>query len=131
MAQDEVAATPHGNAHFLVDVGGGDARAPDAGFCEVVFPPFTADAPRRLILRRGVTGALDLYAWWDEARRDERTRPRAITVQLMTPDLSRVVMTWIFRGARPVALSYGPLNALQGTVLIESLEVEFDTFEMR
>ena len=59
-----------------------------AGFAEVVFAPFTIPetapgrraatsppapasdaATQRLILRRGVTGALDLYAWWDQARR--------------------------------------------------------------
>ena len=37
---------------------------------------------------------------------------------------------WRFHGARPVALSYAPLNALQAAVLIESIEVEFDRFEM-
>jgi hypothetical protein len=49
----------------------------------------------------------------------------------MTPDLSSAVLTWRFHGARPVCLSYAPLNALQATVLIESVELEFDTMEMR
>jgi len=40
-------------------------------------------------------------------------------------------MAWSFHGVRPVALSYAPLNALQASVLIESLELEFDTFDMR
>jgi len=134
MTRDTVATSPLLNAHFLVDLGGGDALAPEAGFCEVVFPEFRVDmneAARRLILRRGVTGALDLYTWWDEARRDKTSRPRTIKVQLMTPDLNRPVMAWFFHGARPVALSYAPLNALQASVLIESLELEFDTFDMR
>ena len=134
MTRDTVATPPLLNAHFLVDLGGGDARAPEAGFCEVVFPEFRMDATeaaRRLILRRGVTGSLDLYAWWDEARRDKTSRPRTIEVQLMTPDLTRTVMTWSFHGTRPVALTYAPLNSLQASVLIESLELEFDTFDMR
>ena len=134
MTQDTTGTAPQSNANFLVDLGNGDPRAPQAGFCEVVFPQFHVDAseaPRRLILRRGVTGSLDLYAWWDEARRDKSLRPRTLEVQLMTPDLSRPVMTWTFHGARPVSLSYAPLNALQATVLVESLELEFDSVDMR
>ena len=134
MVRDATGQLPYGSAHFLVDLGGGDPRAPEAGFCEVVFPEFRIDADQaaqRLILRRGVTGSLDLYAWWDEARREKTSRPRTIKVQLMTPDLSRPVMTWSFHGVRPVTLWYAPLNALQATVLIESLELEFDTFDMR
>src|SRR5438132_5489335 len=80
---------PHANSNFLVDLGYGDPNSFDAGFCEVIFPEFRIDAPepvavsqseqpfdRRdngrsqfLILRRGVTGMLDLYGWWDKARR--------------------------------------------------------------
>ena len=134
MRQDAIAPAPHLNAHFVVDLGSGDAHAPEAGFCEVVFPHFHVDAGEtapRLILRRGVTGSLDLYTWWDETRRDKHSRPRTITVQLMTPDLTRPAMTWTFHGARPLALSYTPLNALQPAILIESLELEFDTFEIR
>lgn len=146
------APRPHTNAHFLVDLGVGDPHGPERGFCEVVFPEFRIDEPagaqpagsphvatprandstgRRLILRRGVTGSLDLYTWWDKARRGKAPQRRTVKVQLMTADLSGIVLTWYFRRARPVCLSYAPLNALQGTVLIESIELEFETMEMR
>jgi phage tail-like protein len=146
-----VAARPHTNAHFLVDLGRGDATDADAGFCEVVFPEFRigpaecadrGDAPEaaplsptesrscRLILRRGVTGSRNLYEWWDEARRGTASQPRTVTVHLMTPDLSSPVLTWRFHGARPVCLSYAPLNALLATVLMESVELEFESMEM-
>jgi len=146
-----VAARPHTNAHFIVDLGRGDATDADAGFCEVVFPEFriapaeradrvdasqaapsfrAESSSRRLILRRGSTGSQNLYEWWDQARRDTAAQTRTVTVHLMTPDLSSAVLTWRFHGARPVCLSYAPLNALQATVLIESVELEFDTMEM-
>ena len=134
MNRESSPVAPHLNAHFLVDLGDGNADAQASGFCEVVFPEFRHDASqaeRRLILRRGATGALDLYTWWDEARRDGALRPRTLIVSLMTPDLARPVMTWTFHGARPIALSYGPLNALHVSVLLESVEIEFDRFEMR
>jgi phage tail-like protein len=147
----QAAVRPHLNAHFIVDLGRGDASDPDAGFCEVVFPEFrigpakrvkrrgtrvvppspTESQSRHLILRRGVTGSRDLYEWWDQARRGKARQPRTVTVQLMTPDLSRAILTWRFHRARPVCLSYAPLNALQATVLIESVELEFDKMEMR
>ncbi len=141
---------PYGNANFLVDLGHGDASGAGAGFCEVVFPQFrlaaatasaspTTDdeAPAgrggspHLILRRGVTGALDLYAWWDKARRGKAPRQRTVKVALLAEDHASVVLTWTFRGARPVSLSYSPLNALQGTVLMETIELAFDAMEMR
>src|SRR6516162_5923207 len=134
---DPIVMRPYTGAHFLVDLGVGNSRNADKGFCEVVFPDFRIDRPeragaadlapdgshsenkntgRRLILRRGVTGSLDLYTWWNEARRDKTLEGRTIKVQLMTADLSSVVLTWYFRGAHPICLSYTPLNALQATV---------------
>ena len=138
---------PHGNAHFLVEIGRTSARAAEAGFCEVIFPRFVA-APTgqrpsmiageaagtpgddRLVLRRGATGALDLYEWWQAARQGGAQRGRMVTVRLLADDLATVVMTWRFRNARPVALSYSPLNALDGSVLMETVELAFDTVEM-
>jgi phage tail-like protein len=138
---------PYGNANFLVDLGDGtDVRAPAAGFAEVVFPAFVVGAARgveqadepgapaaageRLILKRGVTGALDLYAWWHKARRGKPPQRRTVQVHLLADDQATVVFTWRFRHARPVSLSYSPLRAVDGGVLIETLELEFDSVEV-
>jgi phage tail-like protein len=146
---EATAAQPHANANFRVDLG--DPGGREQGFCEVVFPEFRVDArepghasaasrPARhddseaspyLTLRRGVTGSLDLYAWWDAARRSKAPPRRTVTVQLLAADHATVVLTWTFRRARPVSLSYAPLNALQGAVLIETLVLDFETMEMR
>ncbi len=143
---------PYGNANFLVDLGDGtDVHASAAGFAEVVFPPFMVAAGRggehaaaaagasdaaaagshdRLILKRGVTGALNLYAWWHKARRGKAPQRRTVQVHLLAEDQATVVLTWRFRHARPVSLSYSPLRAMDGGVLIETLELEFDSVEM-
>lgn len=137
---------PYANSNFRVDLGTGDSRGRDAGFCEVILPEFRVDGPAdvreaappgavsgsdRLILRRGVTGSLDLYDWWNKARRGKAPQRRTVRVELLAPDHGAVVMTWYFRRARPVCLSYSPLNALQGSVLIETVELEFESMEMR
>ena len=132
---------PHTNSNFLVDLGYGDPNSFNSGFCEVIFPEFRVDAPKGvaenggrsefLILRRGVTGTLDLYNWWNKARRAKAPKARTVKVTLLAEDHSTVVFTWHFRQARPVSLSYSPLNAIQGGVLIESIELAFDSMEMR
>ena len=126
---------PVSNANFLVDLGLGDPQAPEAGFAEVLLPPLrskedSADiAPPRLVLRRGVTGALDLYGWWDKSSRARRPQPRDVMVTLLGPGRTPV-MSWRFSNARPVALSYSPLRASEGTVLMETIEIAFDEMQV-
>ena len=142
---------PHGNSNFVVEFGSGASRAGRTGFAEVVFAPFTtpdrvpgrrrgAPAPlpaapsdaatQRLVLRRGVTGALDLYAWWDQARRGKAPPRRVMNVKLLAEDRSTVVWTWRFSNVRPVSLSYSPLRGVDGGVLMETIELSFDDVEM-
>lgn len=138
---------PHANSNFLVDLGYGDPQSFNAGFCEVIFPAFRIDTPglvlsqserasdsedrcQSLVLRRGVTGMLDLYQWWNKARKGKAPKDRTVRVTLLAEDLSPV-FTWYFRRVRPVSLSYSPLNAMDGGVLIESLELAFESMEMR
>ena len=130
------------NANFVVELAAGRG----SGFAEVVFGAFSAKpgsgtptalatavgAPvaDRLVLRRGATGALDLYAWWRQAR-DGRAPPRrTVTVKLLADDHATVLVTWRFRNARPVSLAYSPLDALDGAVLMETIELAFDDVEM-
>lgn len=140
---------PHTGANFLVDIGGADPRSSAGGFSEVVFPAFPAepavagDSPRpdaaaavgaapgrRLLLRRGVTGSLDLYRWWNETRDAASPPTRTVTVQLLADDRRAVVLTWRFDRAYPVSLSYSPLRAMDGVVLVETVELAFERVEM-
>lgn len=137
---------PYGNSNFLVDFGAGDNRSVTAGFSEVIFPPFAADAGEskqhqgtdssgaavgnRLILKRGLIGSLDLYAWWNKARRGKAPQRRTVKIELLGEDHSTVVLTWRFRNVRPVSLSYSPLRAAEGGIVIETVELAFDTMEM-
>ena len=139
---------PHANSNFLVDLGYGDPNSFSGGFCEVIFPEFRIETPKAaaeptldgrdndgrsqfLILRRGATGMLDLYDWWNKARKGRAPKARTVKVVLLAQDHSTVVCTWYFRQARPVSLSYSHLNAMQGSALIESIELAFESMEMR
>jgi hypothetical protein len=147
---------PHGNANFVVEFGSGASRSGRTGFAEVIFPPFTvgerasprassssrpaaaggaaapteAAACQRLVLRRGVTGSLDLYAWCDQARRGRAPPRRTMNVKLIAGDRATVVWTWRFTNVRPVSLSYSPLRGVDGGVLMETIELSFDDVEM-
>ena len=148
---------PHGNSNFVVEFGSGASRSGRTGFAEVIFPPFTIDeradqrrapassrppaptagaaapidaACQRLVLRRGVTGALDLYAWWDQARRGKAPPRRVMSVKLLAEDRATVVWTWRFRNVRPVSLSYSPLRGVDGGILMETIELAYDDVEM-
>jgi hypothetical protein len=127
------------NANFVVEIG----ASKGSGFAEVVFGAFTAKPGAalpptataaaiadRVLLRRGATGSLDLYAWWRQAR-DGRAPPRrTVTVKLLGDDHATVLMTWRFRNAKPVSLAYSPLDALDGSVLMETIELAFEDVEM-
>lgn len=141
---------PYGNANFLVDFGDGKAGSAAGGFSEVAFPVFSAgtvaaDTPaqtaskpeiaqtesaNRLILKRGFIGSLDLYAWWHKARDGRAPKRKTLQVKLLSEDHETVVATWRFREVRPVSLSYSPLLANEGGVLIETVEFAFDRMEM-
>jgi phage tail-like protein len=126
---------PCSGAHFLVSFGSADAHAESAGFSEVIFPTFRLEAEQNdpapsLLLKRGVSGGLDLYAWWDKARRGKAPQRRTVKVELLAEDQRTVVVTWRFRNARPLSLAYSRLNALEGSVVIETLELAFDRMEM-
>ena len=142
---------PYGNSNFVVEFGSGASRSGRTGFAEVVFAPFTIaerppgrraaaatptatpeneTAPQRLLLRRGATGALDLYAWWDQARRGKAPARRVMNVKLLAEDHATVVWTWRFSNVRPVSLSYSPLRGVEGGVLMETIELAFDDVEM-
>ena len=142
---------PYVNSNFLVDFGEGDNRSVTAGFAEVIFPEFTIDQgdrrkgqptgsqvaestdatkSNRLVLKRGLIGALDLYAWWDAARHGKAPKRRTVKIELLSEDHSTVVLTWHFHNAHPISLYYSPLRAMEGGIVMESVELAFESMEM-
>lgn len=116
------AAGPLLGCNFIVEVDGA-AMA----FAQVVLPRLDpAGEPAPLILRRGATGADDLYKWTEA----ERTAPgkdlRTITVSVLSADRSGRPLFWRFEKCRPVALGFTPLDALSSDMLMETIELAYD-----
>ncbi len=150
-------AVPTGTAvlsgmNFTVEIPGiVDANSPDAGLLEVNFPEARLDTLEyrngndktndvqkmqtvtkygNLLLKRGVTGSLTWYNWWDAVRNGVESAATTVVVSLLSEDHSTPVLRWTFMEARPVKYQVSPLNALGEAVLTESLEVAFDRMEM-
>ena len=142
---------PYTNSNFLVEFHDDAGTCMTAGFAEVIFPRFTAGhvAPRRdgqkasksvravdaaggncLVLTRGQSGDLDLYAWWQNARRAGKAKRRTLKIELLNEDRSAVVLTWQFSGVYPVGLYYSPLRAMEAGIVMETVELAFTSVEM-
>ena len=118
-----------------------NGRVLEPGFSEVVFPTFRvpSDAWRTapdtggdetLVLRRAACGGQELYDWWDQSRRGRAPQRRTVRITLLAEDQASVRMRWQFRNARPVALGFSPLRSMESALVIESIELAFDTMEM-
>jgi phage tail-like protein len=136
---------PYVNFNFVVDIGAGE----DLGFSEVDLPAGELDViayreggdksstARKLpglatyanvTLKRGVTGRLELFEWWREVR-DGNVDRRNVTITLLDEQRSPV-QRWLLRNAWPAKLDFGPLNALGNDVVIETLELAHEGFEV-
>ena len=83
-----------------------------------------------VVLRRGITGDLDLYRWWDAVRNGEPNTQRTVTIALLSEDRATVALTWRLLRAWPAAISFGPLRGLGQEVAIESLELAYERLEL-
>jgi phage tail-like protein len=136
---------PYRNFNFLVDLGTGEL----VRFSEVLLPEGSIavieyreggskdNAARKLpgrphfgnvVLRRGFVGDLSLYVWWNEIRNGGQD-VRTVQIELQSEDRA-VVAAWRLHRAWPAQIAFGPLRGLGDEVLVETLELAFDSFEM-
>jgi len=137
---------PYGNYNFLVDFGGGNG-----GFSEVIIPgivievieyrngndpenavrkiPGTIKVPD-VTLKRGLVGALDLYAWINDVRNGNGNAVRNVVIQLQSEDHTTTVWTWRLLRAWPSRYSFGPLIAKGKDVAIEEMALTYERLEI-
>lgn len=81
-------------------------------------------------LKRGLIGALDLYAWMNQVRNGDQAALRTVSIHLQNEDHTATVMTWKLLRARIVKHVSGPLNATGTDVTVESIELAHEGFEL-
>ena len=138
--------------NFDVDIGSGPrVTASEVGVTEVIFPEARIGTPEyrngndkinvprkastlthygNLVLKRGAIGSLTWYSWWRETRDGSDDAARTVIVRLKSEDKADVALTWKFVRARPVSHQFAALNALNDGLLMETLELAFDSMDL-
>lgn len=140
---------PYGGFCFTVGLGDRDPAAASAGFTEVsglerrltvlryragndpglaprLLPGLAA--PVEVRLSRGVIGDLALHQWL-EAGLGGAVERRDVVIALLSEDRATVAQRWRLRRAWPVAMLGPTLDALAGTVAVETLVLAAEALE--
>ena len=137
---------PYGNAQFSVEIEG----IAETAFDQVLLPEVSVEvveyreggdrerASRKLpgmtkysniILRRGYMGSLSLYEWMQQVRQGETNTLRLVAVTLLDEERNPVTR-WVIHNAFPVQHTFSILDAMDGSTLVEQMELAFESAEM-
>ena len=137
---------PYGNAQFLVEIDG----LAETAFDQVLLPEMSIEvveyregadrerASRKLpgmtkssniTLRRGYRGSLSLHQWFQQTMDGDADARRNMAVVLLDEERAEVTR-WHFHNVFPVQHTFSLLDALDGSTLVEQLELAFDSAEM-
>ena len=141
---------PYCQFNFLIDLGTGATDGPQAGFqevsaisTEVAVTEYRNGNSKESIpmkitglnkatdvtLKRGVIGALDLYAWLNDIRNGNQNALRTVTIQLQN-EQHEVVQTCKLLRARIVKHTSGPFNARASDVAIEEIVLAYERLDL-
>ena len=80
-------------------------------------------------LKRGSMAADNGFFEWFKDIKNNTVKRRDIAIMLLNEEQEEVI-TWNLKNAFPVKYDGGSLNAAKGEVLIESLELAYESFEV-
>jgi phage tail-like protein len=84
----------------------------------------------QLTLKRGMTERFDLWKWFQSSIDDPRLRARAMVVLLAADGVSERARFQLSRCV-PVKLKAPQLNAKDGQIAVEELQVAYETLELK
>lgn len=88
-----------------------------------VYPP--------LVLKRGMSRNFEAWRWFDAVARGVRPVPRkGVIVELLAADMSGVVARWTVNRAMPVKMKISDLNAKNGEIAIEELQLAHEGWNL-
>jgi phage tail-like protein len=88
-----------------------------------------ATAYGTLTLKRGLTASFDLWDWFEASIQDSSLRGDAAVV-LLAPDGTTERARWVLHGCLPMKLKAPPLNAKDGMVAVEELQVAYQSLKL-
>ena len=83
-----------------------------------------------LTLKRGLTSSFDLWTWFTRSQNDPSLTAHAAVV-LTAEDNSTERARFVLQGCRPLKLKAPPLNAKDGMVAVEELQVAYQSLELQ
>ncbi len=83
----------------------------------------------QLTLRRGMTSGFDMWQWFERVALDPKVRARAEVV-LYAPDRTTKRATWVLRRCLPIKIKAPTLNAREGVVAIEELQLGYESLSL-
>jgi len=84
-----------------------------------------------LTLRRGMTSNFDLWDWFTTLYQPAKARMRAtVTVVVLAADGASERTRFVLRDCLPVKIKAPPLNARDGTVAIEEMQLAYESLQL-
>lgn len=83
----------------------------------------------QLTLRRGMSAGFDLWGWFNRSLADPGLRAD-VEVALLLPDRSDAV-AWVLSRCLPLKLKAAPLNAREGAMAVEELQLAYESLSLR
>jgi phage tail-like protein len=86
----------------------------------------------QVTLKRGMTPNFDLWKWFEQVTTDGRHGVRSdAEIVLFAPDGSTEQARFILSRAMPVKLKAPSLNAREGTIAVEEMQLVYETLALR
>jgi phage tail-like protein len=83
-----------------------------------------------MTLKRGITSTFDLWNWFEQSIADSSVTAHAEVV-MYEQDGTTEVASFVMTGCRPLKLKGPPLNAKDGMVAIEELQVAYESLKLQ
>ncbi|MEL6563242.1 MAG: phage tail protein [Pseudomonadota bacterium] len=84
----------------------------------------------QLTLKRGMSDSLDLWDWFDRLQTERDLRAEG-EIRMMSADRKTTNVTYVLRGCLPVMLKGAAMNAADGSVAVEEMQVAFETLHRK
>jgi phage tail-like protein len=83
-----------------------------------------------LTLKRGMTSSFDLWTWFEGSNSDPSQRA-GVAVVVLAEDGATERVRFVMKRCLPLKLKAPPLNAKDGTVAIEELQVAYESLSLK